>query len=315
VPVTGRGGIRQTNSWTQSFLITGIVIYPLLWIWQGIDLTDTGWMAAMYSNIFTDPLSVRFGFIYYLTLIIGGVWHLLFGWLGLIGIRIADVLCIYLTAWFVYKLLIRYFPKTAVLIALLLTLSLITGFAHRWLYYNNLTALFYVVTAYYLMTGVEGKPRRLFIAGLIAGCGAFIRIPNVLGVLLLAFIIYYGWRGGWSRKKMVTGTLIFTAGFAASAAIIISVMMIVGHFNLFRESLAYHFASVSNDRGSPYTVSSQAKMLLANNLRNYYFGGRKIFEIAAFALLPYIWLRWVLPRLPRGKWKLGTGGEWFSWQL
>lgn len=83
-----------------------IIIFPLLFIWQGLDFTDTGFYLTNYQQIFNDPKSIEYSFALWLTNIIGGLWVKVFGdSLGLLGVNIAGVLVLYLTIALTYLIL------------------------------------------------------------------------------------------------------------------------------------------------------------------------------------------------------------------
>ena len=88
------------------FILFIIIVYPLLFIWQGLDVFDVGFSLTSYQEIFNDPESVSFSSFLWLTNIIGGVWLLLFGdSLGLVGANLAGVFVTYMTIIFSYLIL------------------------------------------------------------------------------------------------------------------------------------------------------------------------------------------------------------------
>ncbi|HAI68434.1 MAG TPA: hypothetical protein DCM38_03240, partial [Gammaproteobacteria bacterium] len=63
-------------------------IYPLLFIWQGLDVTDMGFSLSHYQLIFQDSGIFLSGYIFWLTNVIGGLWWEGFGFLGVIGFKL-----------------------------------------------------------------------------------------------------------------------------------------------------------------------------------------------------------------------------------
>lgn len=53
--------------------MAAIIQAPLLF--YGVDLADTGFYMSFYEWIFKDPACVEYNFMYYLTGIVGGIWH------------------------------------------------------------------------------------------------------------------------------------------------------------------------------------------------------------------------------------------------
>ena len=89
----------KTNVFLNPKIILALIIlYPLIFIWQGLDFTDIGYSLTNYDQTFNEPESVSYGFVNWLTNIIGGLWLLLFGdSLGLLGINLVGAFVVYLT--------------------------------------------------------------------------------------------------------------------------------------------------------------------------------------------------------------------------
>lgn len=81
---------NQNNRW--GFFC--ILLYGLLVGFQGFDLCDEGWTMTAYQQIFICPQSVEYNFLYYVTLLVGGLWEKLFGWGGYLSFRLLTVLVI-----------------------------------------------------------------------------------------------------------------------------------------------------------------------------------------------------------------------------
>ena len=75
---------NQNNRW--GFFC--ILLYGLLVGFQGFDLCDEGWTMTAYQQIFICPQSVEYNFLYYVTLLVGGLWEKLFGWGGYLSFRL-----------------------------------------------------------------------------------------------------------------------------------------------------------------------------------------------------------------------------------
>ena len=89
----------NTNS-----LILMLIIYPMLFMWQGIDLTDQGYALTTYQRIFDDPPTVldKLTLFYWLSAVIGGLWNQIFGGLGALAFKLAYVFNVYLILLCVY---------------------------------------------------------------------------------------------------------------------------------------------------------------------------------------------------------------------
>ena len=253
--------VKQTITWgynlkvtlfsNSKFIVFLIIIYPLLFIWQGFDFIDTGYSLTSYQQIFNDPESVSYGFVNWLTNIIGGLWILLFGdSLGLLGINIAGILVFYLTIWLSYLILKPYIEQKYLLIGLLLALIFIRNFLF-FLYYNNLTSLFFFASALFIINGLRNsKNWQIIISGLLLGFNIFIRLPNVLGFSLIFGIFFYGYISKNTVMIQVKQTISFVLGYATAILLTILAMKTLGHYEIFVNSLSMLFNMASDTKAS-----------------------------------------------------------------
>lgn len=225
-------------------LIIGVVLYPLFFLFHGLDFTDQGYWITNYNLIFSHPESVSQGFICYLSEIIGGFFVFVFAKNGLLSVRIGYYLVILLTAFFVFKILKDFFSSEKVLFALFLTLVFITKKNTPWIGYNNLTALFYVLVCFFVYKSVRiEKEIYFFLGGFFQTLSIFIRIPNILGIFLLIIPFFF------LPSNKIKKYLFFSFfGGVSGLCFIGGIMLIFGHFTLFIESIVnlLHMVSDSN---------------------------------------------------------------------
>src|ERR1700676_1023208 len=159
---------------TRLFFILVFVLEVLL-IFQGLDLSDEGFLSTFYSHIFSNPPCVSYNFMFWLTGIIGGVWTKIFSPLGLWGIRLGGAVINTLTVILTYRLLKKYLnPAYLKLGLILVVLSLNNDI--KVLNYNTLSSLFYVIIVYFLFNGLQkGQPGKILLGGFFVGLNTFIR--------------------------------------------------------------------------------------------------------------------------------------------
>lgn len=220
-----------------NLLIFLLILYPLLLIWQGLDFTDTGFALTNAQQIFNDPSSIQYGFSFWLPNILGGIWLHFFGEaFGLIGFRFASVLIVYATIFFAFLIFKPYFKKEYVLIGLFLAELFIIRFS--WIDYNNLTALFYVIATYFLIKGLqEHKDYLILLYGFLLGINIFNRIANILGISLLLCIFAHGYWNSVNVKESIKRALFLISGFIIAVLIISGIMVFLGQFELFVNSI------------------------------------------------------------------------------
>lgn len=214
-----------------------IMAYPLMFIWQGLDFTDTGGFLTNYQQIFNAPSSVQRGALYWMSHIIGGVWMLLVAPLGFVGMSLGAALTVHYNALLVYALLRRHVSRNRLLLILLVTVVLTTRARAMMINYNTLTASFVLTTAVLLFSGiVKGRKALIVAAGAALGIGVFVRIPNVLVTGLLLAIPFYE-AVMLKRRFPWTACLAFAGGFVAGLGCSLGLFYSLGHFSMLRESV------------------------------------------------------------------------------
>jgi len=254
----------KTNVFLNPKIILALIIlYPLLLIWQGLDFTDIGYSLTNYSQTFNEPESVSYGFVNWLTNIIGGLWLLLFGnSLGLLGVNIAGVLVVYLTMFFCYLILKPYIEQKYLLLGLFLALILKW---HFFLSYNSLTSLFFVASAFFLIKGLKStKHWWIIISSFVLGLNIFIRLPNILGFSLISCIFFYGYITKATLSTQIKQSIYFIAGYISAILIAILAMKILNHYDTFINSLNDLF-NLGLDSQSHHGF----KKLLVTYIKNY----------------------------------------------
>jgi hypothetical protein len=238
-----------------NLLIFLLIIYPVLLIWQGLDFTDLGYALTNAQQIFNDPSSVQYGISEWLTNILGGVWLHFFGEaFGLIGFRFASVLIVYATIFFAFLILIPCFKKEYILIGLFF--AELFNASTYWIEYNILTALFYVIAAYFLIKGLqEHKDSLILLSGFFLGLNIFNRISNVLGISLLLCIFAQGYWNTLSVKESIKSALFLISGFIIAVLIISGIMVYLGQFELYVNSILDLFFNYGSNPASPYSLT------------------------------------------------------------
>lgn len=249
----------RTLFYNTRFLILFLIIYPLLFIWQGIDLTDQGYVLTNYQRVFDDPPTSldQLTLFLWLSMVIGGLWYNVFGFLGVIGFKLAYAITLYITLVFAYQTLKPHFDKKQLLFALLVTQMFIIKADVKWIYYNTLTSLFYVTAGFFLIKGLKKQSNLLiFVAALLLGINTFIRIPNGLGLSLILVILFYGYVNSFSRDQYMRLSLSFLCGYLGGLGITFMMMASLGHLEIFLEALI----------NIPYRLSSESDVHSAKRL-------------------------------------------------
>ncbi len=238
--------------WAFLILFLGsLFIYKTLIGLQGFDMLDEGWVLSAYQQIFNDPSTCEYQFLYYNALVVGGIWNMLLGSLGIYGFRILSALCSVAIAGVVYLLLRKDLNRWCIFGGIwIFNLGYVMVFHHNWL-----TALFVAIAALCLYKGLLSSNKWwVLLAGVVVGVNIFTRIPNVsMFALSLAFIPYYI----FNRDVRATFGLVEMAflGLVIGVGCEVFLMNVLGHLSIFNESILSGL-SASSASDSTHSISN-----------------------------------------------------------
>lgn len=246
-------------------LLLLLVILEALIGLQGFCMADEGWSLTGYQQIFNEPSSVQYMFLFYNKLVIGGLWEQLFGGMGIYGYRLLNVLFMMVTWLIIYKMLRPYIhPYTIIVGAVLVALAHTYGvmvFDH-----SSVTVLLSVSAAYFLFQALrKGSGRHIYIAGILLAVNIFSRIPNLSQLSLLALLIPYYI---YTRKRQKTFQLLGIAvlGIMTGIALETGLMYSLGHLSLFIENLTTGM-SAATSADSSHSLSALLPSYLISYLQ------------------------------------------------
>lgn len=213
-------------------MVTACVLSPALFF--GFDVCDTGFYAVFYDRFFSDPDSVSYNFMYWLSGLIGASISAISSG-SIFALRVAGLIADILSVLCVCKLFSRFEDSRLSLTLAALTICTGVLFSPLTFYNDILTALLATLSLTLLL---QGSPRCILIAGLVAGLNTFSRFPNILDylfILLLPFINRYkspnpkkfSFRGGWLWSEG------WFAGILAGVLLALS----AGHLELLIQSI------------------------------------------------------------------------------
>jgi hypothetical protein len=268
-------------------LIVSIFFFELLLGLQGFDLCDEGWVLTGFQQIFNEPSSVEYQFLYYNSLIIGGVWEHILGNFGILSFRILSILIIVLSSIFVYKTLKPIINRWYILIGLFCVIlnrdSGVIVFHH-----NYLTALLSCMAVYYLYKGlINSSLMDLFLSFFIIGVNVFTRLPNFtlfsLGILI--FLNYYYYR---NKQLLYRQLIIAVSGFIIGILLIVMLMATLNHFDIFKNSLV-NIVSLGSAEDSSHNLLQMLKLYY----QNYDF----ILQHLLLILFPFISILFIIKHI------------------
>lgn len=187
---------------------------PFININKGLDVSDTGYILNSYRFVFSDPGSVNFSII--LTSVFGNIILNFFDIIGIpsyLGFKVVSAIFSLGICYYIVKSLKVYFNENILLVGILISLLLARGHIAI-LMYTNLSVFILSIASIVLIKGIiKEKTENIFISGLLIGINTFVRISNLVQVVLIFSIFYYGWK---NKKNILKDSLIFLLGIAIS---------------------------------------------------------------------------------------------------
>ena len=167
-----------------------LLLYPLIGVTAGLDITDTTYSMANYE--FIGGLNPMWLLSTFLGNITGAVIMHLPGAGTMLGFGIYCSFIISLTALISYYMLQSYMPGWMIFIGAFMAESLC--WCPRVIMYNYLTYLFFTLGALFLVKGIffwERQNLYLLIAGIFLGLNVMVRFPNITETALVLVLWFY----------------------------------------------------------------------------------------------------------------------------
>lgn len=222
-----------------------LYILPVLFIWQGLDFTDMGFLLS--NALFFDQPGViqDQGLAYFLTNFIGWLWLNLTSPLGLLGAKFGWCVIMWGTFYLSHKLLCELMPSWRAYAYLVVLFMFVVW--TPWIAYNDFSALLALLSVCLIVSAeTDGKSfktsiKLLFFAGLCSGINVFTRLPNILMVsfALIPVVADAISRCALPSKKSFSKCGLFLLGWFAALVIVLMLMAIFGYFGYFMDTLAF----------------------------------------------------------------------------
>jgi len=206
---------------------------------QGFDVCDEGWYLSFYQQIFDNPETVEYNFVFWLTGMVGGTWYKIFPNGGIVSFRILALLINLGTFIISYKVLKSFIKKEIVLLGLVM-IFFINDFALLAFYYNHLSSLLAVIVIWLLSSGLRKNNWLLiFFAGLVTVANVFARLPNIT---LFSFILVFPAQylldsHDKSLKTCINNMLYYSFGAILGFVISYFVLLAFGHLDIFKNAV------------------------------------------------------------------------------
>jgi hypothetical protein len=262
-----------------------IVLFPVCFIWQGIDVTDTGYALANYQAFAGGKLIEPAAAAIWLTCAMGGGWYALTGHCGLLGFRALYLVVCYCTVGLslipLAQLELRRSLPAAFAGAALVIAS--SAFLPS---YNEFTVLFFLSSVVALFYGlVKRRLMLVFTAGAVGGISIFARLPNlVILAIVLAIAFWRGLEFSKGRVSLAAGlrhaaseVSVFVLGYLAGMSIVFLWLVASGDFSAYVSTVGQLFGMLGDSN-----QHHGGGRLLRGLLHDYFYAG--VVGIGALAI-------------------------------
>ena len=304
-------GIRKRGGDIGFYLLLAgmCVLIQLPPLFFGVELCDSGFYLASYSNILDHPASVEYGFMHYLTAVTGAMLMKLcpgMFWMRVVGMVVNTLTAITVASVFRRKEW-RAMALPAVLIILCQQFDAPLTFS-----YDQFSALIICLGLKALISGVApllpGGSRRdapvrpgycdrmMLVSGMLLGISIFARIPNLLAVGYIILIPIFLWRrrrGRYKWAEMGMMMTAFLAGWLTGILLVFLLMLALGHTETFFDHIRDLFSIATSTSAE---VSHGSSHLIMVQIGAYL----SMFKIG-LAIVGVVALSWISAGLVRSR--------------
>tara|TARA_Y100001970_G_scaffold52902_1_gene66931 strand:- start:1299 stop:3002 length:1704 start_codon:yes stop_codon:yes gene_type:complete len=245
-------------------LLLLIFIYPFLLIWQGGDLTDSGYKAWHYISFFESLSKDQTNSMVFLADLFGALWLKLFPHSGFISFRVLFAIFTIALAFLTY-IILKGRTKNKIILMLGIFCGIVFGIRYTTVFfsYNIASIFFLLLMGYFLIMHFELNRRiYIFTSGMMLFLAFITRFPNVVFLAFLPIILSYYHLYKSSKKniyikikKIMIQYTFYCLGFFLLYGIFYGILSLNGIWDIYIENL-----NVLNiDKNSSYSFSNLLK--------------------------------------------------------
>jgi len=240
-----------------------IVCIQIIISFQGFDVCDDGFALTFYQQIFKNPTSVEYNFVYWLSGIVGGLWYSIYEEGGVLWFRLLTIICTTITFVVSFNILKQYISKRHALIGLAMVVF-VNDFGFLTFYHNHLTALLAVSGIYFLHKGLtKNSNLAIVLAGFILGINVFSRLPNIALFIFILAIPYMSYLRKEPLSKSIRPMLNFVMGVAIGFILVFLTLYGLGQLELMKNAMA-GLIDLGKTDGSTHNIMFMFKTYLYN---------------------------------------------------
>lgn len=235
-----------------------LLLFSLLKINQGVDLTDTPYSLGNY-RFFTQSEGV-WVLSTFLSNVAGYILTKLPMGATMLGMKLYTSLLVSVMALLGYRFFKTKMPSYIAFAGEMAAIGFCwcpTG-----ILYNYMTYFFFLLGAMLLFRGLAGyRPVCLFLAGVCLGLNVAVRVPNVLEAIMIVALWYYGAKKKKTFEEIAKETGLCVGGFLAAQAVMFVVMSVLYGIGAYGEMISGLFGMAGS--ASDYTLGEMLLSILS----------------------------------------------------
>ncbi|WP_426431013.1 hypothetical protein ACPX19_01330 [Winogradskyella sp. HB-48] len=280
------------QKYSASITVFVVILIQFLLIFQGFDVCDDGFVLTFYQQIFQNPESVEYNFLYWFSGFVGGLWYQLYEGGGILWFRLLAIIINTATFCISYKILKPYLRKELLLSALIMVLF-VNDYGFLTYYHNHLTAFMAVSIIYMLNKSVTENSFRLYVlSGILLSVNVFTRIPNLVLFSLVLVIPYSLYLKQQSIIKSIKPIIYIGTGSIVGLLMIFLLLSYLGQIDIMRNALF-----TINDLGNTENSSHNFKSIMLAPYFNFISIAIETIKLSLIILMLYFLKRF----LPKNK--------------
>lgn len=274
------------------FLILSLILafFPVLFIFQGLDFTDMGYVLVSSRDALIDPGNIDFhAFARFLSMFLNGLWMKLSAPWGLLGAR-AGVVMVYWLIFLSSYIMLKDFMRAQYVVVTLLVTVIFTP-RSSCISYNTITALFACLALVALFLGFKSKKGYLYVlSGGLCSLAFFARVPNIMmaGLGFLPLIVHVWFDHDLKDRIIWKRTGLFFLGYLGTFLSVCALMVLGGYWEPYLESLSRLVGLAASDNGL-HSSKSLFRMLIEDHKRVLSLGVVLFFSGTGISCI--LWLR------------------------
>lgn len=260
----------ERSDWLRKLLWVLLLVYPMLFIWQGGDLTDTGYALLKYHFFFDQMATGDVNWLIFLTEFIGATWMQLLPIPEVIGNSFLYV--VFLT--FSVQVSLRIFwqrttNSTLLVFTSFVALTFIVRFSTLQFTYDIASWAFQVGMLFFLLKGWTGNRRvYLLLSGAFFACAVLCRVSSIALLLFVPLVwCYWHWVSGKTKGSIGSGLRYSGSRLVWSAIGVISVLAVFLVVTYKTGSLETTLAPKVSTNSDSHTIASLLMVYLNDTLK------------------------------------------------